>query len=244
VAKSRPQSEYPLRGRKQGRPCLTVRAETEDPVRALRQELEIDQWLGTLRAAHPELSFEVAGLSAAAARANRAILDQLPWALLLVSLCLLLQSRSLIDTFLILLTIPLSFTGVAFGLRLTGQPFSFMTLVGMTALAGIVVNNAIVLLASIRRRLEADGHPTREALIESAAHRLRPILLTSLCALASMAVLYHSGGPMWRPLATAVISGLVFSTALVLFVLPVLHGILLRVPKAPPRTAPAPFIPS
>ena len=229
VARGERMSEFPVRGRKQGVPCLTVRAETAVPDHALRREIEIDTWLTTLRAEHPELSFEVAGLSAAAERANRAILDKLPWALLLVLMCLLLQSRSLLDTFLILLTIPLSFTGVAFGLRLLGQPFSFMTLVGMTALAGIVVNNAIVLLASIRQRLEENGEPSREALIESAAQRLRPILLTSLCALASMAVLYHSGGPMWRPLATAVMSGLVFSTALVLFVLPVLYGVALRV---------------
>ncbi|MFH0944493.1 MAG: efflux RND transporter permease subunit [Planctomycetota bacterium] len=229
VAESKQLFEYPVRGRKHGMPCITVRAETSDPDRALRQEIEIDGWLGTIREAHPELSFEVAGLSAAAERANRAILDKMPWALLLVLLCLLLQSRSLIDTALILLTIPLSFTGVAFGLLLSGQPFSFMTLVGMTALAGIVVNNAIVLLASIRSRLEENGEASREVLIESAAHRLRPILLTSLCALASMAVLYHSGGPMWRPLAIAVISGLAFATALVLFVLPVLYGVILRV---------------
>ena len=229
VAETRQLSEYPVQGRKHGMPCLTVRAETADPDRALRREIEVDGWLGTLREQHPGLSFEVAGISAAAERANRAILDKMPWALLLVLLCLLLQSRSLIDTALILLTIPLSFTGVAFGLRLTGEPFSFMTLVGMTALAGIVVNNAIVLLASIRGRLEENGDASREVLIESAAHRLRPILLTSLCALASMAVLYHSGGPMWRPLAIAVISGLAFATALVLFVLPVLYGVLLRV---------------
>lgn len=220
--------EHPLRARQDGVPCITVRAETVDPDRALVREIEIDEWLETERAAHPRLRYEVTGLSAAAGDANQAILEQMPWALLLVLLCLLIQSRSLIDTLLILLTIPLSFTGVAFGLQLTGQPFSFMTLVGMTALAGIVVNNAIVLLTSIRRRVEEDGGYSRDALIECAVHRLRPILLTALCALASMAVLYHSGGPMWRPLATAVISGLVLSTALVLFVLPVVYGLALR----------------
>ena len=214
----------PVRARHRGEAAVTVRAESDHPDHALVQEGQIDHWLQDLRARHPELTLEVTGLSASSSKANKALLDEMPWALLLVLLCLLAQSRSLIDTSLILLTIPLSFTGVAAGLYVTGQPFSFMTLVGMTALAGIVVNNAIVLLASVRRRLSEDGAYSQEALMDSAAHRLRPILLTSLCAMASMAVLYASGGPMWHPLATAVISGLAFSTLLVLFVLPVIYG--------------------
>jgi multidrug efflux pump subunit AcrB len=224
VASLRERQEYPVRARRRGEPCLTVRADSVNPDHAMVAELEVDDWLDGLRAEHPGLTIEVTGLSEISGRANRALLDGMPWALLLMLLCLLAQSRSLIDTGLILLTIPLSFTGVAFGLWVTGQPFSFMTLVGMTALAGIVVNNAIVLLASIRHRLEETGSYSQEALIDSAAHRLRPILLTTLCALASMTVLYTSGGPMWQPLATAVISGLLFSTLLVLFVLPVLYG--------------------
>ncbi|MFT7464671.1 MAG: multidrug efflux pump [Pseudohongiellaceae bacterium] len=224
VAELRETRASPVRVRRQGSPAVTVRAESADPEEALLQEGQIDFWLNDLRQQHPQLTIEVSGLSASSKIANRSLLEQIPWALLLVLLCLLAQSRSLIDTSLILLTIPLSFTGVAFGLYVTGQPFSFMTLVGMTALAGIVVNNAIVLLASIRQRLSEGGGYSQELLIDSAAHRLRPIMLTTLCAMASMAVLYISGGPMWQPLATAVISGLTFSTLLVLFVLPVMYG--------------------
>ncbi len=224
---------HPLRARRDGVPCITVRGETLDPDRALAVEARIDRDLDALRATYPDHRITVAGLSSAARRANDAILDEVPWAFLLVLLALILQSKSLVETFLILLTIPLSFTGVAYGLRATGEPFSFMTLVGMTALAGLVVNNAIVLLSSIRRRLDQDGAYSRDAVIETASHRLRPIVLTTLCALTSMVVLYHSGGAMWRPLASAVISGLVFSTLLVLFVLPVLYAACLRISMRP-----------
>ncbi len=228
---------HPVRVRRGGEACITVRADSDDAERELVQEQDVDLWLDRLRAEHPAIAIEVAGVSASSARANRALLDEMPWALLLVLLCLLIQSQSLIDTGLILLTIPLSFTGVALGLSISGEPFSFMTLVGMTALAGIVVNNAIVLLASIRHRVEETGEYSRELLIDAAAHRVRPILLTTLCALASMGVLHASGGPMWEPLATAVISGLCFSTLLVLFVLPVLYGRILDVTGAGRRMA-------
>jgi len=109
VASLREQLEYPVRSRRRGEPSLTVRAESADPDHALAQELEIDRWLDGLRAEHPGLAIEVTGLSDSSGRANRALLDEMPWALLLMLLCLLGQSRSLIDTGLILLTIPLSF---------------------------------------------------------------------------------------------------------------------------------------
>ena len=227
VAQVRERRDFPVRVRRRGVPALTLRAETADPDRALGVEREIEAGLGDLRAAYPEWSISAQGVSASSARANRAMIDEMPWALLAILLCLLAQSRSLIETGLVLLTVPLSMAGVAFGLAVLDEPFSFMTLVGMTALAGIVVNNAIVLLSSIRRRGEQAGGFTQTLVIDSAAHRLRPILLTTLCAMASMAVLHVSGGAMWRPLATAVISGLVVSTSLVLFVLPVLFGLTL-----------------
>ncbi len=225
VAEVREIHDYPVRARRAGYPAVTLRGETADPGQALAIEKALVAGLGDLRDEHRAWSFTPQGVSASSSRANRAMLDEVPWALLAILLCLLAQSRSLIETGLVLLTVPLSLAGVAFGLTALGEPFSFMTLVGMTALAGIVVNNAIVLLSSIRRRAEEAGHWSQDIVIESAAHRLRPILLTTFCALASMAVLQLSGGAMWRPLATAVISGLAVSTSLVLFVLPVLYGV-------------------
>ncbi len=231
VAKVEEHLASPVRARRDGRPAITVLADAPDEGRGLRLEEEVAGELGEVEAAFPGVDAAVRGISASAERANRALLDEVPLALLLVLVLLLLQSQSIRETLLTLLTIPVSFAGVAFGLGVTGEPFSFMTLVGMTALAGIVVNNAIVLLASVRARLReaAPADDRRALLVDAAAERLRPILLTTFCALASMVVLHRSGGPMWQPLATATISGLVVSTVVVLLVVPALYAGLFRV---------------
>lgn len=231
VARVEKTQDHPERARHGGRAAVTVTAETMTEGSGLRLELEIADDLAEITRDFPGVEASVRGLSASAERANRALLDEVPLALLLVLVLLLLQSQSIRESLLIVVTIPAAFAGVAFGLRVTGEPFSFMTLVGMTALAGIVVNNAIVLLASVRTRLAEAGpdDSPRALLIEASVERLRPILLTTLCALASMIVLYRSGGSMWQPLATATISGLVVSTLVVLLLLPALYALLFRV---------------
>lgn len=213
----------PARVRRRGVPAVTVRGLVDDDA-ALAVEADLDATLDEVRAAHPGVTIEAVGTSDAARRAQRAILGQAPWALVVILLCLLAQSRSLVDTALTVATIPLSFVGVAAGLAAFDVPLSFMTTIGMTALAGLVVNNAIVMLASIRRRIDDGMGATFDVVVDAAVHRLRPVLLTSLCALAGMAVLYATGGPMWRPLAATVIGGLVASTAIVLLGLPLLHA--------------------
>ncbi|MFG0316178.1 MAG: efflux RND transporter permease subunit, partial [Planctomycetota bacterium JB042] len=234
VARVEERLESPARVRRGGRPAITVLADAPDEGRGLRLEEDVARELAEVEAAFPGVEASVRGISASAERANRALLDEVPLALLLVLVLLLLQSQSIRETLLTLLTIPVAFAGVAFGLGVTGEPFSFMTLVGMTALAGIVVNNAIVLLASVRARLaEAGPEDDRRALlVDAAAERLRPILLTTLCALASMVVLHRSGGPMWQPLATATIGGLVVSTLVVLLVVPALYAGLFGIGRA------------
>ena len=216
-----------VRSRHRGQASVAVRAEPSRTGDAYRVSQEIAGELPDLAREHADVTFRVGGVYDAERKANDALLEEIPWALLLVLLFLLGQSQSVRETVLILLCIPVSFAGVALGMRVLDRPFSFMTLVGMTALAGLVVNNAIVLLASLRRRIDEhdDGQGSlREALIDSAADRVRPILLTTLCAMASMVVLHRSGGPMWQPLATTIISGLLLSTFLVLFILPALYA--------------------
>lgn len=228
VADVKKRSGWPARSRDLGKTAITVHAEAAVPMKDLSTERAVDLRLDTLRAQpqYADIEFEIEGLYASSKKANKALLDEIPVAAIAVLLLLLLMSRSVVDTLLILLAIPLSFVGVATGVEVTGEPFSFMTLVGMIALAGLVVNNAIVLLASLRDQralwTPEDG-PLRQALIQTASDRVRPIVLTALCAVASMGVLYQSGGPMWRPLASTIISGLLFSTVMVLFALPILY---------------------
>lgn len=218
--------DFPARARDRGLPSITVRAEAREAARDLAVEREIAAWLPRLEFEHRGVDAEVDGVFASAESANRALLDRAWWAALAIVLLLLVTSRSLFETALIVATIPLSLVGVGVALDATGEPFSFMVLVGMIALAGLVVNNAIVLVSSLRlarSRHRAEDGELREALAKAASERFRPLVLTTLCAIVSMAVLYALGGAMWRPLAATILAGLSFATLIVVTALPAVY---------------------
>ncbi|MEM5584154.1 efflux RND transporter permease subunit [Roseibium sp. AS2] len=157
--------------------------------------------------------------------------------LFLMFLILLTQFNSFYQTFLTLSTVILSAFGVLLGMLLTNQPFSIiMTGTGVVALAGIVVNNAIVLIDTYNRFLH-DGLEPLDAILKTSAQRIRPILLTTITTIAGLIpmatminfdffnqVITYGGitAVWWVQLATAVISGLAFSTLLTLLMIPVM----------------------
>jgi len=165
--------------------------------------------------------------------ANTAMMKTLPLGLLVLLGVLMAEFNSFRRVGIILITVPLAATGVVPGLLLGGQPFGFMSLLGVFALVGIVVNNAIVLLevTDSRRR---EGATVDEALSDAIDQRIRPILLTSATTVAGLLPLAFSSSTLWPPLAWAMISGLVASTALTLIVVPALYRVLLGRPE---RTA-------
>jgi multidrug efflux pump subunit AcrB len=142
---------------------------------------------------------------------------------------LILQFNSLRRALIILSTIPLGLVGVVLGLLIMNQPFGFMTLLGIVSLAGIVINNAIVLLDRIKIEIEENGLSPQRAVIESAQRRLRPILLTTATTVGGMIPLYLGGGLMFQPMAVTIMFGLMGSTVLTLGVLPVLYSVFFRV---------------
>lgn len=103
-----------------------------------------------------------------------------------------------------------------------------MTLLGVISLAGIVINNAIVLLERIKTELDS-GLPHIDAIISAAQQRARPTLLTTATTVLGLIPLYLGGGEMWEPMAIAIMAGLLFSTLLTLGVLPVLYALLYNV---------------
>jgi multidrug efflux pump subunit AcrB len=127
------------------------------------------------------------------------------------------------------MTIPLALIGVAIGLVLARSYFGFMTFLGVISLAGIVINNAIVLLDRIKIEIEENGLSPARAVVESAQRRLRPILLTTATTVGGLLPLYLGGGPMWEPMAVAIMSGLLFATMLTLGVVPILYSLLFGV---------------
>ncbi len=133
--------------------------------------------------------------------------------------------ESFMAPFIIFLTIPLAVVGVIIMLLLTGTPLSVVAFIGVIMLAGIVVNNSIVLVDYINR-LRARGYSMREAVMEGGRTRLRPILMTALTtilALTPLALGLGSGGESWSPMARSVIGGLAASTLLTLLVIPVIY---------------------
>jgi multidrug efflux pump subunit AcrB len=154
---------------------------------------------------------------------------KLPVAALIIVLLLVGQFNSFRRPAIILITIPLGIIGVVIGLIVLRSYFGFMTLLGIIALSGIVINNAIVLLDRIRIEIEENGLEPQRAVVESAQRRLRPILLTTGTTIGGLLPLYLGGGPMWEPMAVAIMFGLLFATALTLGVVPVLYSLFFRV---------------
>ena len=173
----------------------------------------------------PGYSYELGGVLESSGDANRSIGEKLPIAGLIIVLLLVGQFNSFRRPLIILITIPLGLIGVVIGLLLARSYFGFMTLLGIISLAGIVINNAIVLLDRIRIEIEDNGLAPPQAIIESAQRRLRPILLTTMTTVFGLIPLWLGGGAMWEPMAIAIIFGLIFATALTLGVVPILYSL-------------------
>ena len=147
-------------------------------------------------------------------------------AILLVYMVMASQFESLIYPFIVMFEIPLAFIGIGLALFITGQTLSLPSFMGIIMLAGIVVNNAIVLIDYVNQ-LRKKGMDIFNALIEGGVTRFRPILITSLTTvfgMLPMALAQQEGSEMMRPMAIAVIGGLLVSTALTLVVIPVIYS--------------------
>lgn len=177
------------------------------------------------------LRWTFGGEAESSGKANKSIGVKLPIAGMVILLLLVWQFNSIRKTIIVLSSIVLALIGVVLGLLGFGASFGFMTLLGVVSLAGIVINNAIVLIDRIRIEIEDNGMDPSEAVPHAAEQRLRPILLTTATTVASLIPLYLTGGLMWEPMAVAIMAGLIFSTALTLLVVPLLYAMMFRIPK-------------
>ena len=165
---------------------------------------------------------EYGGAAEGSGDANSSMTRALPVGGLLLLFFLLAEFNSFRRVAIILTTVPLAAVGVIPGLLINDQPFGFMSFLGVIALVGIVVNNAIVLIDLIDR-LRREGRTLEDALVEGVTRRARPILLTTMTTIAGLIPLAASASTLWPPLATAMISGLLASTVLTLVVVPALY---------------------
>ncbi len=162
----------------------------------------------------------------------RSLLFAFGLAVFLVYLVMASQFESLLHPFVILFTIPLALVGAVCALLLSRSPVSVVVFIGLILLVGLVVKNAIILIDKVNQ-LREQGVAKREALVEGARSRLRPIMMTTLCAVFGflpLALAVGEGAEVRSPMAITVIGGLLVSTLLTLMVIPLVYDLLDRKP--------------
>lgn len=160
--------------------------------------------------------------------AAASIVAALPMACIAIVLLLMLQFNSIRLSTIVLTTIPLGMIGIVFGLLVANSVFGFFTFLGLISLAGIVINNAIVLLDRIKLEIEQNGLEPSDAVVLAAKQRMRPILLTTATTVGGMLPLWIGGGPMFEPMAIAILFGLMFATAITLLLVPVMYSLFFK----------------
>lgn len=175
-------------------------------------------------------SYEFGGDAEGSNDAMGAIALNLPLCFFIIILLLVIQFNSFRKASIIFLTIPLVLVGVTSGLLGAGSFFSFTAFLGIISLAGIVINDAIVLVDKIGTELES-GKSLMDSIKKSANDRFSPILLTTLTTSCGMIPLWTGGGELWSPMAITMIFGLLFATIILLIFVPVIFMLLYRKAK-------------
>lgn len=165
------------------------------------------------------------------AEVNQSLLAYMPHALCAILLLFVWQFNSLRKVVIVFASVPFVLIGAAAALLLTGYPFGFMATFGLLALAGIIVNNAVLLLERIEAEL-ATGRGGREAVVDAAVKRFRPILMTKLTCIVGLIPLMLFAGPLWTGMTITMIGGLALGTLVTLGLIPVAYDLLFS-PRAP-----------
>ncbi len=171
---------------------------------------------------------EVAGENETIMEAMEQLVQMALLAILIIYLIMVIQFQSLLLPFIVMFTIPLAFTGGFLALYLCGMEVSVVSMIGFIMLAGIIVNNGIVLIDYINQ-LRLEGTPRQEAILLAGRTRLRPILmtvLTTVLGLVFMALATGMGAELMQPIAVVCIGGLLYATLMTLFVVPAMYDVL------------------
>ncbi len=218
------------------RKAITINADIDktliDTVQA--NNLVKDSWRDDLSSKNPTVSLEFSGELDDIEESIGAMPRLFLIGLGIMYLILGTQFRSYWQPLMILITVPLAFCGVVFGLIVTQNPMSLFTLYGVVALSGIAVNSAIVLISGANDRLR-QGFSVLHATVFAAKRRVIPILITSTTTIAGLFSLATGlGGQslLWGPVATAIVWGLVFSTCLTLLLVPLLYHLSMQPTKS------------
>ncbi|MGB0837905.1 MAG: efflux RND transporter permease subunit [Flavobacteriaceae bacterium] len=190
---------------------------------------EVIPWLDEQKKNWPEgYDYVLGGDAKNTAENMGAVIQYLPLSGFIILFLLIVQFNSFRKTIIVITTIPLGVIGVVIGLLAFQQPFGFMPFLGVISLAGIVINNAIVLIDRMQIEIE-ERSSTQDAIIMACLQRFRPILLATFTTVLGMIPLYLSGGAMWEGMAVSIMVGLLFGTVITLVFVPSLYAIFYKV---------------
>jgi len=206
--------------------AITVRGDVIDGVQPPDVTNAIWPKLASLRdSLDPAYRIEIGGAIEESQKGNASIFALFPVMVFAMLTLLMFQLQSISRLILVFMTAPLGIVGASLGLNVAAQPFGFVALLGLIALAGMIMRNAVILVDQIETDVES-GLTRREAIIEATVRRARPVILTALAAILAMIPLSHSA--FWGPMAITIMGGLFVATFLTLLFLPGLYALWYR----------------
>jgi multidrug efflux pump subunit AcrB len=223
IAKVEQDSEDAIIWRRNRDTTITVRADVVDGVQPPDVTKAIWPVLAPIRESlAPGYRLEIGGAVEESSKGNSSIFALFPLMVVAMLTLLMLQLQNLPRLVLVLLTAPLGLIGAALALYLLNRPFGFVALLGMIALSGMIMRNAVILVDQIEADVAAGLHSRGEAIIEATVRRARPVVLTALAAILAMIPLSESA--FWGPMAVTIMGGLFGATFLTLLFLPALYA--------------------
>jgi multidrug efflux pump len=237
VAQLNYEYEEPILWRRNRDMVLTVRGDIIDRVQAPDVSKAVEPKLQSIKDALPYgYRIETGGSIEESVKANSALVAVFPVMAVVMLAILMIQLQSFSRLALVFATAPLGLIGATGALLISNRPFGFVALLGLIALAGMIMRNTVILVDQIDRDI-ATGHGRYRAIIDATVRRARPVVLTALAAILGMIPL--AGSIFWGPMAITIMGGLLVATALTLLVVPALYALWFRVRSDETVNAPA-----
>ncbi|MGY3038006.1 multidrug efflux pump [Bradyrhizobium sp. USDA 4354] len=226
IAKIEYAHEEPIMWRRNRDMAITVRSDVVDGVQAPDVTGQITPKLKAIKDhLEPAYRIEAGGAFEESAKGNASIFILFPVMVMVMLTLLMIQLQSFSRLILVFLTAPLGIVGASLGLNVANAPFGFVALLGLIALAGMIMRNTVILVDQIETDV-SHGLTRREAIVEATVRRARPVVLTALAAILAMIPLSRSA--FWGPMAITIMGGLFVATFLTLLYLPGLYALWFR----------------
>ncbi|MEM7551231.1 MAG: efflux RND transporter permease subunit [Bacteroidota bacterium] len=230
VAKVVPEWQYSKIKRLDINRTMVISSELKEGGNASAIVKEITPWLEEESVKWGEgYTFKFGGDAENTSENMGAVVKYLPVSAFIIVMLLIIQFNSIRKMTMVVSTIPLGVIGMVIGLLLFGVPFGFMAFLGVISLAGIVINNAIVLLDRIEIEQAELQRSPQDAVIGACLQRFRPILLATFTTVLGLIPLYLGGGAIWEPMAVTIMIGLLFGTVITLLFIPSFYSVLFKV---------------